>query len=209
MSLILFCGCAISDETLTRRAETLMPLRRISILWLSRSPRQLLLEYTHLLPSTGLALDAAAGVGASSSFLAEKGLKVIALDISLVALRQAKQRASARLFPIEAVVYNLSNPWLPPNTFDVILNFHFLERATFPVFRQALKPAGLLFFETFQKSEDDLIVPEYYLEPGELLAAFEDYDIMYWGENVLPATETHPQRAMAQLVARKPIYTTE
>lgn len=169
----------------------------------------MLLDYAHLLPSTGLALDAAAGVGASSLFLAEKGLHVIALDISLVALRQAKQRASARSLPIEAVVYNLSNPWFPSLTFSVILNFHFLERATFPVFRRALKPGGLIFFETFQKAEDDLIVPKYYLEPGELLAAFEDYEIRYWGENILPATETHPQRAMAQLVACKPTQTTE
>ena len=142
-------------------------------------------------------------MGASSLFLAESGLHVIALDISLVALRLAKQRAGARSLPLEAVVYNLSNPWLPPETFEVILNFHFLERATFPVFRQALKPGGLLFFETFQKAEDDLLVPEYYLEPGELLAAFVDFDIIYWAESVLPATESHPQRAMAQLVARK------
>ena len=148
-------------------------------------------------------MDAAAGVGTSSLFLAEKGLHVIALDISLVALRLAKQRAGSGSLPLEAVVYNLSNPWLPPETFDVILNFHFLERATFPVFRQALKPGGLLFFETFQKAEDDLLVPEYYLEPGELLAAFVDFDIIYWAESVLPATESHPQRAMAQLVARK------
>jgi len=163
----------------------------------------LLLDYAHLLPSSGLALDAAAGVGTSSLFLAEKGLHVIALDISLVALRLAKQRAGSGSLPLEAVVYNLSNPWFPAETFDVILNFHFLERATFPIYRQALKPGGLLFFETFQKAEQDLLIPAYYLEPGELLAAFQDFEIIYWGENVLPATETHPPRAMAQLVARK------
>ena len=149
-------------------------------------------------------MDAAAGVGTSSLFLAEKGLHVIALDISLVALRLAKQRAGSGSLPLEAVVYNLSNPWLPPETFDIILNFHFLERATFLIYRQALKPGGLLFFETFQKAEEDLLVPAYYLEPGELLAAFHNYEIIYWAENLLPATDTHPPRAMARLVARKP-----
>ena len=148
-------------------------------------------------------------MGASSLFLAEKGLHVIALDISLVALRLAKQRAGARSLPLEAVVYNLSNPWLPLNYFDVILNFHFLARAALPIYRQALKPGGLLFFETFQKAEQDLLVPDYYLEPGELLATFQDYEILYWEENILPATDTHPRRAMAQLVVRKPIYTIE
>ncbi len=163
----------------------------------------MLLDFAHLLPASGLVLDAAAGVGLSSLFLAEKGLHVIAFDISLVALRLAKQRAGARSLDLQAVVYNLSNPWLPPNTFDVILNFHFLERATFPVYRQALKPGGLLFFETFQKAEQDLVIPDYYLQPGELLSAFQDFEIMFWGESVLPATETHPERAMAQMVARK------
>lgn len=171
--------------------------------WLEREPRQLLVDFASQLPDRGLALDAAAGVSANGLFLAQRGLRVIALDISETALRLAMGRARALSLPMYAAVYDLTHPWLPPETFDAILNFHFLARATFPVYRQALKPGGLLFFETFQRAGEDLPQPNYHLEPGELLAAFEDYEIIYWGESEMPATQTHPQRAMAQLVARK------
>ena len=52
------------------------------LVWLERSPRALLLNHEHLLPNSGLALDAAAGVAANGLYLAQQGLHVIALDIS-------------------------------------------------------------------------------------------------------------------------------
>ncbi len=167
--------------------------------WLERPPRQLLLDYAHLLPSHGLALDAASGVANNGTFLTRYGLRVIALDISEMALKLAIQRAKEQKLNLWAAVYDLSNPWLPPDHFDVIVNFRFLERATFPVYRQALKFAGLLFFETFVKSEGDINHPEYYLRSRELLEAFQDFQIIYWEEVRIPGTE----RATAQLVARK------
>ncbi len=172
--------------------------------WLDHDPRQLLVEYAHLLPKHGLALDAASGVGVNSLFLARRGLHVIALDISEIALRLAIRQARAEGLSLSAAVYDLSSPWLPTSFFDVILNFHFLERATLPSFRRALKPGGLLFFETFMKTGGEIDQPEYYLEPGELQAAYQDFEIIHTREMLLPATENHPPRGMAQLVARKP-----
>lgn len=172
--------------------------------WLEHEPRRLLVEFVHLLPESGLALDAASGVGVNSLFLARRGLRVIALDISEIALSLALKHARAEGLPVSAAVYDLSAPWLPKAAFDVILNFHFLERATLPVFREALKPGGLLYFETFMKIGDEIEQPEYYLDPGELLAAYRDFEIIHSQEMRLPATENHPPRGMAQLVARKP-----
>jgi cyclopropane fatty-acyl-phospholipid synthase-like methyltransferase len=171
--------------------------------WLERKPRQLLLDFAHLLPTEGRALDAASGVAANGLFLARHGLKVIALDISRTALRMAVERAREEKLALEAAVCDLSNPWLPPGYFDVIVNFHFLERATFPVYRQSLKTGGLLFFETFLKLDPELPNPDYYLDPGELLSAFQDYEILHWEEIKVPAGEHHPPRGTAQLVARK------
>jgi hypothetical protein len=54
----------------------------------------------------------------------------------------------------------------------VIINFHFLERQAFPAYRQALKPGAVIFIETFVKTRPDIADAAYYLEPGELLAAF-------------------------------------
>jgi SAM-dependent methyltransferase len=172
--------------------------------WLANSPRRLLLEQAHLLPERGLALDAAAGVAVNGRFLAERGLHVIALDIAEVGLRLARQEAQARSLPLEAAVLDLAHLWLPAGTFDVILNFRFLERSTLPVYHRALKPGGLLFFETFVAAEGSLSHPDYYLQPGELRAACADFVIIHTAHWQTPTGGTHAARTVEQLVARKP-----
>ena len=172
--------------------------------WLERQPRQLLKSFAYLLPSEGRALDAASGMAINGLFLAQHGFKVFALDISEYALNLAVQRARSEDTIIEAAVYDLSNPWLPPAYFDVILNFHFLERAAIPVYRQAITPGGLIFFDTYVRLEDREDIPIYYLEPGELLSRFVDFEIIHYAEDILPQSEFHGERGIAQLVARKP-----
>jgi 2-polyprenyl-3-methyl-5-hydroxy-6-metoxy-1,4-benzoquinol methylase len=172
--------------------------------WRTRSPRQLLLDFAYLLPPTGLALDAAAGVALHGLFLAERGLRVIALDVSEVGLRLARQLAQERGVWLETAVLDLSHPWLPTNTFDVIVNFRFLERATFPVYRQALKQGGLLFFETFLKTQANADAPAHYLNPGELRDAFHDFEILHSAIADNPHYPSNKQRVAEQLIARKP-----
>ncbi|MCP5101537.1 MAG: class I SAM-dependent methyltransferase [Chloroflexi bacterium] len=171
--------------------------------WLSSRPRQLLIDYAHLLPATGLALDAAAGVALHGLFLAKRGLHVIALDISEVGLRLAKEQAEKRGVWLETAVYDLSNPWLPPNSFDVITNFRFLERATFPIYRQALRPGGLLYFETFVKPDTPEEHPHFFLEAGELHNAFADFHIIHHAINKVKGERTCRMKTVEQLVARK------
>jgi SAM-dependent methyltransferase len=172
--------------------------------WLARPPKDLLTKHVDLLPEAGLALDAASGVSANGLFLARRGLHVIALDISEYALRLAVERAREQELWLAAAVYDLSAPWLPPCRFDVILNFHFLERATLPVYASALKSGGLLFFESFVKIENVPENPVYYFDPGELKDYYSNYEIIYYQESHLPPGERHPERGLAQLVARKP-----
>ncbi len=172
--------------------------------WLEREPRQLLTNYAHLLPNEGRALDAASGVAINGIYLAQLGLKVFALDISEYALRLAKQRAETMGILLEAAVVDLSHPWLPEAHFEVIVNFHFLERATFSIYRKALKPGGLIIFDTFTKHPKQKDAPEYYLDPGELLKSFQDYEVIHYSEQELDPSERHPERGLAQLIARKP-----
>ena len=178
--------------------------QRESDFWLKLEPRQLLTSNAHLLPAEGRALDAACGVAINALFLAQHGLRTFALDISEYALRLAKQRARNLNLALEAAVTDLSNPWLPADYFDVILNFHFLERATIPVYRQALKPGGLIFFDTFSKRRDRNDNPVYYLDHGELKGWFHDFEIIHYAENDLLPRENHSERGLAQLIARKP-----
>lgn len=172
-------------------------------LWQGRRPRRLLRQFAHLLPDRGLALDAAAGVALHGLFLAERGLHVVALDISEVGLRLARESAMERGLWLETAVLDLAHPWLPANYFDVIVNFRFLERATFPVYRQALKPGGLLFFETFIKIDAQGDYPDHYLDPGELRAAFADFSLIHHGQTEILDEQSCPIKTTEQLVARK------
>ncbi len=168
--------------------------------WLAQTPRQLLREHAQLLPKRGIALDAAAGVATNGLYLAGRGYRVIALDISEYGLKLARQRARKRSLQLDAAVCDLKKLWLPKEYFDVILNFHFLERAAFESYRRALKPGGWLIFETFLQRGEAAENLDYYLEPGELRQAFEDFEIFYWHEQDL----SERKRVTAQLVARKP-----
>ena len=167
-------------------------------------PRTLLRTHVHLLPATGVVLDAAAGAGANSLFLAARGLHVIALDISEVGLRQARAAAQARGVRVETAVFDLTAPVFPPHCVDVILNFRFLMRSTFAAYRQALRPGGLLIFETFVADGPD--VPQYFLRRGELRAAFADFEVVHWAETAVRGDRTGKPRPVAQLVARKPLF---
>ncbi len=169
--------------------------------WLGKPPRKLLLQWTGLLPERGLALDAASGVGANGLFLAKRGLNVIALDFSEVALRLAVERARRKSLPFQAAVYDMAMLQLPANSFDVIVNFFFLERPTLAVYRRALKPGGVLFFETLLITDAVTVRPEHYLELGELLPHFGDFDILHSAE----AVGCGKNRSSEQLIARKPL----
>ena len=173
--------------------------------WLASKPRGLLLDFAHLLPETGLALDAAAGVSMHGMFLAERGLHVLALDISEVGLRLAQQTAAEKGVWLETAVFDLSHLWLPPNTFDVIVNFRFLKRSTFPIYKQALRPGGLLFFETFVRPDTEEEHPHFFLDPGELYAGFcNDLEIVYYDSKEVTGSIRGRLQSSEQLVARKP-----
>jgi tellurite methyltransferase len=173
--------------------------------WTDRAPRQLLLDNQSLLPRRGIALDAAAGVATNALFLAQRGLQVIALDVSEVGLRLGLRQARARNLSLEVAVCDLKMPWLPSAFFDVILNFRFLVRATFPVYRQALKPGGCLYFETYVKIQDNITHPDYYLNPGELRRYFQDWEVLHWNLASEESSTSHKSRTMEQLIVRKPI----
>jgi SAM-dependent methyltransferase len=178
--------------------------RREIDLWMGMEPRQLLVSFIDQVPRKGLALDAACGVGTNAAYLAKHGLRVIGIDISEYALHLAAKRLSGLDYPIDFIVADLSHPWLPREFFDVISNFHFLERASIPVFRRALKPGGLILFDTFMATDETINTPRYYLSPGELEHLFRGFEILHYSENILNPSQSHGERGSAQIVARKP-----
>lgn len=167
-----------------------------------KAARSLLVENSSLLPAGGLALDVAMGLGGNSEFLLARGMRVVGVDISWVAVHQAK----VRLPRLQAVVADLPAFYLPRASFDVILNFYFLQRQLLGAYRQGLRPGGLLFFETLTREMlalDPDINPVFLLEPGELLEAYSDWEIVVYREGWVESRQgkSHPA---ASLIARKP-----
>ena len=163
-------------------------------------PRELLVQNADLLPPAGLVFEAAMGLGGNAGYLLERGLRVVGVDVSDVAVRQVKRRLPALM----AVIADLNNFCLPTKAFDVILNFYYLQRELWPVYKRALRPGGLLFIETM--TLDMLQInpdtdPAYLLKPGELRAAFEDLQILSYREGWTHGRRGH-RRAVASLVAR-------
>jgi tellurite methyltransferase len=165
-------------------------------------PRPLLLENAVYLPKHGLALDAAMGLGSNAGFLIDRGLRVVGVDISEVAVRKAKQRYPA----ISAVIADLAQFHIPPCTFDVILNFFYLDRNLWSSYKKALKPGGFLFFETLTIDMLQVhpeINPAYLLAKDELKLPFAEFEILLYHEGWYQSAKGHP-RAAASLIARKP-----
>jgi SAM-dependent methyltransferase len=139
-------------------------------------PRDWLVVHAALLPAPGFALDLAMGLGGSSGWLVERGWRVVGVDVSEVAVRRAKARWPA----LCAVVADLARFPLPSGVFDLILDFYYLDRGLWPQVRRALRPGGLFVMETFVQpsSGSPPINPAYLLAPGELRAAFRDWEML-------------------------------
>lgn len=139
------------------------------------APATVLLENAHLLPRHGTALDLACGLGANALLLAEQGLTTHAWDISPVAIDKLRHIADERGLPVIGEVKDALRDAIPPMRFDVVVVAHYLERALTRPLIDALKPGGLLFYQTFTSTavnNEGPERPEWRLADGELLTMF-------------------------------------
>jgi SAM-dependent methyltransferase len=164
-------------------------------------PSSLLAEFTGLLPSGGLALDIACGAGRHGIYLAERGLRVVGVDSSWQGLARGRELASRKELTISWVQADLGKFALPTAAFDVILCFYYRDPKIYGQIRQALRPGGLLIYETYTLDQLRFATgprnPAHLLEPAEVLRAFGDWDVILY-------RETWRERGLASIVARKP-----
>ena len=173
-----------------------------------QAPASVLTHNAFLLPSTGSALDLACGLGANAIFLAEHGLKVIALDISSTAIEKLNAYAASHQLTIEARQNALSPASLQPSAFDVIVISRFLDRSLRDAIIDALKPGGLLFYQTFTRlkanPEGGPNNPAYLLDANELLDLFSRLQTVFYRDNAAIGDVRQGLRNEAQFVGQKP-----
>jgi len=168
-------------------------------------PAALLVENLSLLPKGGKALDIAMGTGRNALYLASLGFRVTGVDVSAVAVEKCREKAERLGLPIEALVADLERSPLPPNEYDLIVNFYYLQRSLTAQIVAALKPGGVLVFESF--TIDQLQFgwgpksPDHLLRPGELREMFAEMEPLLYHEGVVQGDRG--PKAVASLMGRK------
>ena len=171
-------------------------------------PAQLLVEnlrlFTSLETENGV-LDLACGTGRNGLFLLEHNIPVTFADNNRACLEEIERRCEhnplAKTWLVDLETKD-EDP-LTGKIFDGILVFHYLHRPLFASLRNAVRPGGLIAYETFTRAQSRFgrpTNPDFLLEDGELVAEFADWQILQQFTGELE----HPPRAIANLVARRP-----
>jgi SAM-dependent methyltransferase len=147
---------------------------------------------------TASALDLASGLGQNGLWLAAQNYRVDLIDVSRVALSQARTEATRRsLHLVNFFQLDLESARLEHEAYDLVCVFRFLNRSLLQQLRAAIKPGGRIVYQTFNvrflEQKPDMN-PQYLLRLGELAGVFGDWHILRSSE------PTH----VSQLIAIKP-----
>jgi len=172
----------------------------------SSEPSIVLSENQHLLPKQGVALDLACGLGANSLLLAQAGLEVLSWDISTVAVQTLQQQADEQGLFIQTQVRDVEALPLLPASVDVLVVSYFLSRNIAQALMTALKPGGLLFYQTYTQQkvgQQGPSNPAYLLADNELLEMFSALKVRVYREEALLGRVDLGWRNQAMLVAQR------
>jgi SAM-dependent methyltransferase len=182
------------------------------VLQIDPAPAAFLVQQLHRLPK-GKALDVAAGSGRHALFLASHGYQVDAIDRDEQKLTQLASAARARQLVVVTRTVDLEQPApyepdLGKETYDVIVVFFYLYRSLIPYLLDALKPGGVLVYETFT-------IDNYFhynhpkrwdfcLAHNELLRMASSLQILHYDEGAHEGGHGQGPVYTAQLLAQKP-----
>jgi SAM-dependent methyltransferase len=133
------------------------------------APSAWVCRFAHLIAAGGTVLDLACGQGRHARYLAGLGYRVEAVDrdSAVLATLSGVAGIATRCADVE------SAPWpYDADRFDGIVVTNYLYRPLMGALLGALRPGGVLIYETFAMGNEKLgrpSNPEFLLRPGELL----------------------------------------
>lgn len=182
------------------------------------APSVFLEEQKDYLRPGDTALAVADGEGRNSVFLAERGLRVTAMDASAVAVAKARTLAAERGVTVDFNVANILDwPWTP-DSYDLVVGI-FIQfsppgerEVVFAGMKRTLKPGGLLLLHGYRPEQlaygtggpphgENMYTEEFLRE------AFRDMEILRLSAYDRVVEEGCAHRGMSaliDLVARKP-----
>lgn len=165
-------------------------------------PSRWLSENADLLPG-GRALDVACGRGRHVLLLAAAGWQVRGVDRDAKTIGDLREITKRLALEVDLAVVDLeaSSLDLGDALYDLVLVARYLYRPLFPALCRALKPGGVLLYETFTTAQAERghpTNPEYLLKPGELQQLVASLEVLraYEGER--------DGQMLAAVAARKP-----
>lgn len=140
-------------------------------------PARWLLDNRDLLPPGGTVLDVACGTGRNALWLVRQGFRVRAIDRDPVAIRQLHDAGVAA----EVIDLETDPPPSLGSDLDAVVVFNYLHRPLFPLLRAAVRPGGLIFYETFTTRQADRghpRSPAFLLKDGELAGLLAPFTVL-------------------------------
>jgi len=168
-------------------------------------PHPLVVEFASKL-EPGRALDVACGVGRHAIWISERGWQVTAVDSSRVAIEILRRRASEKGLEIDSRIADLERGEfiIEPGSYDLIVVCNYLQRDLFPAIRSGARIGGVVIAVIAMVDDDPNVKPmnpTFLLNPGELRAEFEGWELLRDFEGKREGSER--RRATAEVVARK------
>jgi len=155
----------------------------------------------------GRAMDLACGLGRNSIYLAELGFEVDAIDVSLVGLEIAREKAKERRLLIHWLNEDLVNDWtIPTQQYDLILMFRFVSSEVLLKLPQLLAQGGALIIEEhLQWPQGNVVGPSgnrFRVKPGELMEGCKELNVLFHYEGLVEEPDGS-MAALAQIHAKK------
>lgn len=136
--------------------------------------------YEDLFPRRGTALEIACGAGGAAVWLAQRGLDVYAVDVSEIAIGQARVLAEQHGVTARFDTVDLDGRLPPGDPADLVLCHKFRDPDLYAPLSARLKPGGLLAICVL--SEVGAAPGRFRAVVGELRSAFAGLDELAAGE---------------------------